>query len=111
MTSDPMTIASAILVLLLNIVVLRLVPERRRSGSAMAWLRLILLVPVFELLLFLLTGDTHVLRTRREEQRMVGELIRSSPGAIPALPPSLDRLGCVDSALVLNRHLTWPLGR
>src|SRR3954452_1434832 len=99
MTSEPTTIASAILVLLLNIVVLGLVPERRRSGSAMAWLRLILVVTVFELL-FLLTGDTHVLRTRREEQRMAGELIRSSLGAIPALPPSSDRLGCLASALV-----------
>ena len=67
------TLLAWLLIFLINVVVLGLVPERRRPGSAMAWLLLILLVPVFGLLFFLLIGSPHVPRKRREEQRAAGQ--------------------------------------
>lgn len=101
------TIISAILIFVINLVALGLVPERRRPGSAMAWLLLIFLVPVFGLLFFLLIGSTHVPRKRREEQQVVGALIQSSLATIPALPPSPDRPGWLDPVMALNRRLGW----
>ena len=73
----------------------------------MAWLLLIVLLPVFGLLLFLLIGSPFVPRKRREEQQVAGELIRSGLAAIPALPPAPDRPGWLDSVMVLNRRLAW----
>ena len=94
-------------VLAINIIALGLVPEQRRPGSAMAWLLLIFLVPVLGLLVFLLIGSTHVPRKRREEQMVAGAVIQSGLSTIAALPPSEDRPGWVDSAMVLNRRLGW----
>ena len=69
------------------ILALGLVPERRRPSSAMAWLLLIVLLPVIGLLLFLLIGSPFVPRKRREEQQVAGDLIRSGLASVPALPP------------------------
>ena len=89
------------------ILALGLVPEGRRPGSAMAWLLLIVLLPVIGLLLFLLIGSPFVPRKRREEQHVAGELIRSGLSHVPALPPAPDRPGWLDSVMVLNRRLGW----
>src|SRR3954454_7126592 len=110
MTPTFITIASAILIFVINLVALGLVPERRRPGSAMAWLLLIFLVPVLGLLFFLLIGSTHVPRKRREEQQVAGALIQSGLATIPALPPSPDRPGWLDPVMVLNRRLGWMPG-
>ena len=94
-------------VILINVIVLGLVPEKRSPSSAMAWLLLILLVPVFGLLVYLLIGSPYVPRKRREEQRAVGAVIQSSLATTPALPASPDRPDWLDSAMVLNRRLGW----
>ena len=99
-----------LVVVAINILALGLVPERRRPSSAMAWLLLIVLVPVFGLLLFLLIGSPHVPRKRREEQQVAGDLIQAGLAAIPALPPSPDRPSWLDSVMVLNRRLGWLPG-
>ena len=105
------TLLAWLLIFLINIVVLGLVPERRRPGSAMAWLLFIFLVPVVGLLFFLLIGSTHVPRKRREEQRVVGELIQRGVAAkAPPLAPSTDRPEWLDTAMVLNRRLGWLPG-
>ena len=96
-----------LVVLAINILALGLVPEGRRPGSAMAWLLLIVLFPVFGLLLFLLIGSPFVPRKRREEQQKAGDLIRGGLSHVPALPPSPDRPDWLDSVMVLNRHLGW----
>ena len=75
-------------IILINLIVLGLVPERRRPTSAMAWLLFIFLVPVVGLLMFLLIGSPYVPRKRREEQQVAGELIRSGLATVPALPAS-----------------------
>jgi len=61
-------------VILINAIVLGLVPEKRSPSSAMAWLLLILLVPVFGLLVYLLIGSPYVPRKRREEQLAVAAI-------------------------------------
>ncbi len=94
-------------IILINLIVLGLVPERRRPTSAMAWLLLIFLVPVIGLLLFLLIGSPYVPRKRREEQQVAGELIRTGLATVPALPSSPERPGWLDSVMVLNRRLGW----
>src|SRR3954447_20863614 len=101
------TLVVALVILAINIIALGLVPKRRRPSSAMAWLLLILLVPFFGLLAFVLIGSPHVPRKRREEQRAAGAVIQSSLAAIPALPASPDRPDWLDSAMVLNRRLGW----
>jgi cardiolipin synthase A/B len=99
-----------LVIVAINIIALGLVPERRRPSSAMAWLLLIVLVPVFGLLLFLLIGSPHVRGKRREEQQVAGELIQSGLASIPPLPPSPDRPSWLDSVMVLNRRLGWLPG-
>jgi cardiolipin synthase len=94
-------------VVLINVIVLGLVPERRSPSSAMAWLLLMLLVPVFGLLAYLLIGSPYVPRKRRQEQLEAGAVIQSSLAKIPALPASPDRPDWLDSAMVLNRRLAW----
>ncbi len=101
------TLLAALAVFLINLIALGLVPERRRPSSAMAWLLLILFLPVFGILLFLLIGSPYVPRKRREEQQTAGALIQSGLAAIPALPPAPDRPGWLDPVMVLNRHLAW----
>jgi cardiolipin synthase A/B len=100
-------LVSFLVVLAINILALGLVPERRRPSSAMAWLLLIVLLPVFGLLLFFLIGSPYVPRKRREEQQVAGDLIRSGLSSVPALPPSPDRPDWLDSVMVLNRGLGW----
>ena len=78
-------------IILINLIVLGLVPERRRPSSAMAWLLLIFFLPGIGLLLFLLLGSPFVPKKRREEQRVAGELIRSGLATVPALPASPER--------------------
>ena len=87
------TVVTYGVLLVVNVVVLGLVPERRRPSSAMAWLLLIFFLPGIGLLLFLLFGSPFVPRKRREEQRVAGELIRIGLATVPALPASPDRPG------------------
>src|SRR3954471_9052094 len=95
------------IVVLLDVIFLGLVPEKRSPSSAMAWLLLILLVPVLGLLIYLLIGSPYVPRKRREEQLAVGAVIQSSLATIPALPASPERPDWLDSAMILNRRLGW----
>ncbi len=104
------TLVTFLVVFAISILALGLVPERRRPGSAMAWLLLIFLLPVIGLLLFLLIGSPFVPRKRREEQQVAGELIRGGLATVPALPPAPDRPEWLDSVMVLNRRLGWLPG-
>lgn len=107
MTPFWITITSAVVIFAINVVALGLVPERRRPSSAMAWLLLIFFLPGLGLLLFLLIGSPYVPKKRREQQQVTGDLIRSGAAGMPALPPSPDRPGWLDTAMTLNRTLAW----
>ena len=52
-----------------------IVPRNRRPGSATAWLLLIVLVPFFGALLFLLIGSPKLSGRRRAQQRQANALI------------------------------------
>ncbi|HEX7209740.1 MAG TPA: PLDc N-terminal domain-containing protein, partial [Propionibacteriaceae bacterium] len=105
--TELVTILGAIFILVINLVVLGLVPEGRKPSSAMAWLLLILLVPVFGLVVFLLLGSPFVPKKRRAEQQYAGKVIEDGLASVPALPPSPDRPEWLDSAMRLNRRLGW----
>ena len=107
MNSSWVTILVTVSIFAINVIALGLVPERHRPSSAMAWLLLIFFLPGFGLLMFWLIGSPHVPRKRREEQRIAGEVIRSGLAGTPALPPSPDRPGWLDTAMTLNRNLAW----
>ncbi|MEU6135139.1 cardiolipin synthase [Nocardioides sp. NPDC047086] len=85
------------------VVALGVIPRRRKPSTGLAWLFLILAVPAFGLLAFLLFGSTSVGRKRREWQRQVNERIsaelRYDPAARTA--PSGPSAGAVR----LNEHL------
>ena len=103
-------IAELVVVLVIfaiTILALGLVPERRRPSSAMAWLLLIVLLPVIGLLLFLLIGSPFVPRKRREEQQVAGELIRTGLATSPRCRRHRIGRSWLDSVMVLNRRLGW----
>lgn len=70
------------------VVALGVIPGGRKPSMGLAWLVLILAVPAFGLLAFLLFGSTSVGRKRREWQRQVNERIsaelRYDPAALTA---------------------------
>lgn len=67
-----------------------IVPRNRRPGSATAWLLLIVLVPLFGALLFLLIGSPKLSRRRRAQQRQANALIIQRVAEAQA-DPSLER--------------------
>ncbi|WP_328530675.1 cardiolipin synthase [Nocardioides sp. NBC_00368] len=85
------------------VVALGVIPGGRKPSTGLAWLFLILALPAFGLLAFLLFGSTSVGRKRRAWQRQVNERIsaelRSDPAALTA--PAGPTLGAVR----LNEHL------
>lgn len=54
-------------VLTINVVALIVIPRRRKPTAAMAWLLLILLVPLFGILFYLLIGNFRLPERRRGE--------------------------------------------
>ncbi len=67
------TIAVTVIV---DVVALIVIPKGRKPTAAMAWLLLILALPIVGILLFLLIGSTRLPRARREEQARIDALIR-----------------------------------
>jgi cardiolipin synthase len=55
-----------------------IVPVNRKPTAALAWLLLLVLVPYFGLLLFLLLGSPKLSRRRLARQQAVGEVIRKT---------------------------------
>lgn len=66
------------------VVALGVIPGRRRPSTGLAWLFLILALPAFGLLAFLLFGSNNVGRKRRAWQREVNELVSSQVKLDPA---------------------------
>lgn len=81
---------------ILLLVMAFVVPRNRKPSSAIAWLLLIALLPVFGLLLFWMFGRTKLPRRRREQQRAIEAWIaarvaqaRRDPHLAPLLSPTL----------------------
>ncbi|MET1060737.1 MAG: cardiolipin synthase [Nocardioides sp.] len=85
--SLPIVLATSLVLVHVVFCVLALgvLPGNRKPSTAMAWLILILAVPYFGILAFLLFGSTTVGRKRRELQRQVNErvmaVVRDEPSS------------------------------
>ncbi len=67
--------------LAVNITALIVIPRGRKPTAAMAWLLLIVLLPVLGILLYLLLGSVRLPKGRMQEQQRITALYRSSAGA------------------------------
>jgi len=99
----------AILLVALEVVIyvaaLGIVPRNRKPSTGMAWLILVLAVPLFGLIAFLFFGSTRVERGRHEKQRRVNAEIHAKTAEIASLTESTPRLAYVSSVVALNRNL------
>jgi cardiolipin synthase len=81
------------------------IPRNRKPSTGMAWLILVLAVPLFGLVAFLFFGSTRVERGRHQKQREVNAEIHARTAEIAALTESTPRLAYVSSVAALNRNL------
>ncbi len=84
---------------------LGIIPGNRRPSTGMAWLILVLAVPLFGLVAFLLFGTARVERRRRDRQVQVNAAIHERTAEVAALAGSEPRLAYVASVAALNRRL------
>ncbi|WP_029145287.1 cardiolipin synthase [Microbacterium luticocti] len=73
-----------IVVLVIDVTALIVIPRGRKPTAAMAWLLLILLLPLVGLILFLLIGSSRLPRRRRDEQARIDDVLRKRMGAAAA---------------------------
>ena len=112
--TDPWTaLISAALVcahLAICIAALGVIPGNRKPSTGMAWLILILAVPFFGFIAFLLLGSTHVEKRRHDKQRRVNDLVRQRTEAEPQGDVTSGWRSLHASAAALNRNLgTLPV--
>lgn len=91
--------------LALKIVALGVVPKNRRPSSGMAWLLLILVLPIFGWVIFLVLGRTKIGRRRNEQQAEVNELVAERTAHVPTLEDDFPGPAYVRSVATLNRNL------
>jgi cardiolipin synthase A/B len=91
--------------LTLKIVALGVVPRNRRPSSGMAWLLLILVVPIFGWVIFLSLGRTRLERRRHEQQAEVNRLVAERTAQVPTLENDFPGPAYVKSVATLNRNL------
>lgn len=74
--STAIWIAAIAVTIAVDVAALIVIPKGRKPTAAMAWLLLILALPIVGIVLFLLIGSTRLPRDRREEQARIDALIR-----------------------------------
>ena len=84
---------------------LGVIPGNRKPSTGMAWLILILAVPLLGFLVFLALGSTHVERRRHRTQLRINELIRERTAQVAALEEGEAGVPYVASVATLNRTL------
>ena len=104
--NELLVVAGALLVVIdyvIKFLAIGVLPSNRKPSSAMAWLILILIVPLAGFVIFLFLGRTNLGRGRLRRQREADEAIRSATELLPAAtvtePPYLA------SMATLNYHL------
>jgi cardiolipin synthase len=81
------------------------VPANRRPSSGMAWVILILIVPLLGFLVWLTFGRTSIGARRHERQAVANAVVRERVSDIPSPPLPADAPAYLASALHLNRSL------
>jgi hypothetical protein len=89
----------------LKVIALGVVPRNRRPSSGMAWLLLILVLPIFGWVIYLCLGRTHLERRRNEQQAEVNALVAERTADIPTLEKDFPGPAYVKSVATLNRNL------
>ena len=87
------------------VLALGVIPGGRKPSTGMAWLILILAVPFFGFLVFLLIGSTHVERKRHSAQVAANQRIQQRTAEVADLEAATPELGSVATVAVLNRRL------
>ena len=97
----------ALVLLEIGVVVaaLGVIPGNRKPSTGMAWLILVIAVPLFGLLAFLLFGSARVDRKRQARQAQVNEAIHARTVEVAELTERQPRLAYVASVASLNRTL------
>jgi cardiolipin synthase len=114
LSSTPVLIGLSLVVvdLALRLAVLGIIPSNRKPSAAMAWLLLILLVPLPGIGLFLLLGSNRVGRRRHTKQAEANARIQESTAHLATLDASDPGPPYVQSVTTLNRNLgTLPAFR
>jgi cardiolipin synthase len=88
-----------------GVVALGVIPGNRKPSSAMAWLLLILLVPLGGFVLFLLLGSHKMGRARDAKQAEVNATIHHQTARVPTLPGTYPGPAYVESVATLSRNL------
>lgn len=91
--------------LALKVIALGVVPRNRRPSSGMAWLLLILVLPIFGWVIFLVLGRTKLGRRRSEQQAEVNALVAERTASVPTLDDDFPGPAYVKSVATLNRTL------
>jgi cardiolipin synthase A/B len=99
-------IALYLVELVIKVVALGTIPSNRRPSSSLAWLLLIVLVPILGLLIFLLIGSPFVRGRRAKVQAAANQVVIERTGQLPDLPAGADLALGLPSLVRLNRELT-----
>ena len=107
LSSLPGVLTTLLVLLEIGVVVaaLGVIPGNRRPSTGMAWLILVLAVPLFGLIAFLFFGSTRVERGRRDKQQLANATILARTAAIAELGQTRPEPAYVASVAVLNRRL------
>src|SRR4051794_23186178 len=87
------------------VIALGVIPGGRKPSTGMAWLILILAVPLLGIVAFLFFGSTHVERKRHRTQMAVNARIQRRTAEGADLDATTPELGSVATVAVLNRRL------
>jgi cardiolipin synthase len=87
------------------VLALGVIPGGRKPSTGMAWLILILAVPLVGFLVFLLFGSTHVERRRHQAQVAANQRIQQRTAEVADLEATTPELGPVATVATLNRRL------
>jgi cardiolipin synthase A/B len=99
-------IALYLVELVIKVVALGTIPSNRRPSSSLAWLLLIVLVPILGLLIFLLIGSPFVRGRRAKIQEAANRLVMERTGNMLDLPTDAALPAGLPSLIRLNRQLT-----
>jgi cardiolipin synthase A/B len=91
--------------LIIKVVALGTVPSNRRPSSSLAWLLLIVFVPILGLVIFLLIGSPFVRGRRARVQADADQLVRARTAELTDSPVTEPSSG-LDTLYHLNRELT-----
>jgi cardiolipin synthase len=92
--------------LVIKVVAIGTIPGNRRPSSSLAWLLLIVLVPILGLLIFLLIGSPFVRGRRAKIQAAANQIVLERTGHMPELPLGVALPAGLPSLVRLNRELT-----